>query len=110
MKHRFLNIFLILVLLIQVLPVKQMGELLFNNQLNEEITCSDSGCKEINKSIESSVELEEGLQFALILASSSTPLFENGVASRGGKAVRADAGKPKNRLRRLHVGFLSSGL
>jgi hypothetical protein len=74
MKHRFLNIFLILVLLIQVLPVKQMGELLFNNQLNEEITCSDSGCKEINKSIESSVELEEGLQFALILASSSTQL------------------------------------
>jgi len=63
-----------LVLLIQVLPVKQMGELLFNNQLNEEITCSDSGCKEINKSIESSVELEEGLQFALILASSSTQL------------------------------------
>jgi hypothetical protein len=29
----------------------------------------------------------------LILASSSTPLFENGVASRGGKAVRADAAK-----------------
>ena len=74
MKHRFLNIFLILVLLIQVLPVKQMGELLFNNQLNEEITCSDSGCKEINKSIESSVELEEGLQFALRLASSTTQL------------------------------------
>ena len=74
MKHRFLNIFLILVLLIQVLPVKQMGELLFNNQLNEEITCSDSGCKEINKSIESSVELEEGLQFALILASSTKQL------------------------------------
>ena len=74
MKHLFLNIFLILVLLIQVLPVKQMGELLFNNQLNEEITCSDSGCKEINKLIESSVELEEGLQFALILASSTTQL------------------------------------
>ena len=51
-----------------------IGELLFNNQLNEEITCSDSGCKEINKSIESSVELEEGLQFALILASSTTQL------------------------------------
>ena len=74
MKHRFLNIFLILVLLIQVLPVKQMGELLFNNQLNEEITCSDRGCKENNKSIESSVELEEGLQFALILAASTTQL------------------------------------
>jgi hypothetical protein len=74
MKHRFLNIFLILVLLTQVLPVKQMGELLFNNQLNEEINYSDSGCKEINKSIESSIELEEALHFALILASSATQL------------------------------------
>ena len=52
-----------------------MGELLFNNQLNEEINYSDSGgCKEINKSIESSIELEEALHFALILASSATQL------------------------------------
>ena len=69
MKRIFLNIFLILVLLIQVLPVKQMGELLFNNQLNEEINCSDSGCKEINKSIDASIELEEGLHLIVIPAS-----------------------------------------
>ena len=77
MKNRFLNIFLILVLLIQVLPVKQMGELLFNNQLNEEINYSDSGCKEINKSIESSIELEEARHFALILASSYKKSFNS---------------------------------
>ena len=60
MKRNFLNIFLILVLLIQVLPVKQMGELLFNNQLNEEINCSDIGCKEIGKSSDTTLDFEVG--------------------------------------------------
>ena len=57
------------VLLIQVLPVREIGEMLFDNQLNEEINCSDSGCKEINKSIDASIEIEEGLDLAVIPAS-----------------------------------------
>ncbi len=51
-----------------------MGELLFNNQLNEEINCSDIGCKEINKSLATSIEVEEGLHFALIPTSAAIQL------------------------------------
>ena len=60
MKRRFLNIFLILVLLIQVLPVKQMGELLFNNQWSEEVNASDSACKEMGKSSDTALDFEVG--------------------------------------------------
>jgi hypothetical protein len=69
MKRNLINIILMAVLLIQVLPVREIGEMLFDNQLNEEINCSDSGCKEINKSIDASIEIEEGLDLAVIPAS-----------------------------------------
>ena len=37
------------VLLIQVLPVREIGEMLFDNQLNEEINCSGASIKELSK-------------------------------------------------------------
>jgi hypothetical protein len=37
MKKGFITYFLLIVLLIQLLPVKEMGQLLYNNQLTEEI-------------------------------------------------------------------------
>ena len=37
MGKRIINIFLILVLAIQILPIQQMGKLLFTNQFTEEI-------------------------------------------------------------------------
>lgn len=37
MKKGFITYFLLSVLLIQLLPVKEMGQLLYNNQLTEEI-------------------------------------------------------------------------
>jgi hypothetical protein len=60
MKRRFLNIFLILVLLIQVLPIKQLGEQLFNNQWSEEVNASDCTCKEIGKSSDTNLDFELG--------------------------------------------------
>jgi hypothetical protein len=58
MKRRFLNIFLILVLLIQVLPIKQLGEQLFNNQWSEEVNASDCACKEMGKSSDTALDFE----------------------------------------------------
>jgi len=60
MKRRFLNIFLLLVLSIQVLPVKQLGEQLFNNQWSEEVNASDSACKEMGKSSDTTLDFEAG--------------------------------------------------
>ncbi len=37
MGKRIINIFLILVLAVQILPIQQMGKLLFTNQFTEEI-------------------------------------------------------------------------
>jgi hypothetical protein len=60
MKRRLLNIFLILVLLIQVLPIKQLGEQLFNNQWSEEVNASDCACKEMGKSSDTDLDFEVG--------------------------------------------------
>ena len=59
MKRNLLNIILIGVLLIQVLPVRQIGEMLFDNQLNEEINCSGSNIKELSKCNDSYVDKQE---------------------------------------------------
>ncbi|MBI2284375.1 MAG: hypothetical protein HYU71_11755 [Bacteroidetes bacterium] len=37
MKKRFCTVFLLLVLAIQILPIRQMGGLLFSNQFTEEL-------------------------------------------------------------------------
>lgn len=37
MGKKVINIFLVLVLSVQMLPVRQMGKMLFSNQFNEEI-------------------------------------------------------------------------
>jgi len=34
---RFISLFLLLTLMLQMLPIKQVGAILFNNQINEEI-------------------------------------------------------------------------
>lgn len=47
MKKRLCTYFLLLVLAIQILPIQQMGSLLFSNQFTEEIPHSvdmDKGC------------------------------------------------------------------
>jgi hypothetical protein len=59
MKRNLINIILIGVLLIQVLPVSEMGEMLFDNQLNEEINCSGASIKELSKCNDSYVDNQE---------------------------------------------------
>lgn len=59
MKRNLINIILIGVLLIQVLPVREMGEILFDNQLNEEINCSGASIKELSKCNDSYVDNQE---------------------------------------------------
>jgi hypothetical protein len=60
MKRTFINIVLLAVLLIQVLPVREIGEILFDNQLNEEINCSGASIKELSKSNDSFVYSQDG--------------------------------------------------
>ncbi len=60
MKRTFINIILLGVLLIQVLPVREIGEILFDNQLNEEINCSGASFKELSKSNDSFVYNQDG--------------------------------------------------
>lgn len=49
MKRNLINIILMGVLLIQVLPAREIGKMLFDNQLNEEINCSGTSVKELSK-------------------------------------------------------------
>jgi len=49
MKKGFLTYFLISVLLIQLLPVKEMGQLLYTNQLTEEICDGLESAKDHNE-------------------------------------------------------------
>jgi hypothetical protein len=73
MKRRLLNIFLILVLLIQVLPIKQLGEQLFNNQWSEEVNASDCACKEMGKSSDSTLDFEVGFYNSFTQIAVTTP-------------------------------------
>jgi len=59
MKRTFINIILLGVLLIQVLPVREIGEILFDNQLNEEINCSGASIKELSKCNDSFVDNQD---------------------------------------------------
>lgn len=50
MAKQFINIFLVLVFVIQILPIQQVGSLLFGYQLTEEVPhafddCAKDGCK-----------------------------------------------------------------
>jgi hypothetical protein len=59
MKRNFINIILLAVLLIQVLPVREIGKMLFDNQLNEEINCSGSTVKELSKCTDTTLDNQE---------------------------------------------------
>jgi hypothetical protein len=59
MKRTIINIILMGVLLIQVLPVREIGEMLFDNQLNEEINCSGASIKELSKCNDSYVDNQD---------------------------------------------------
>ena len=59
MKRTFINIILLAVLLIQVLPVREIGKILFDNQLNEEISCSGASIKELSKCNDSFVDNQD---------------------------------------------------
>jgi hypothetical protein len=48
MLKRIISLILLLTLMLQVLPVKQVGAVLFSNQINEEIPHTDT-CKDIFK-------------------------------------------------------------
>ncbi len=49
MGKKIINIFLVLVLSVQMLPLRQMGKLLFSNQFNEEIPHSMDVAKGVMK-------------------------------------------------------------
>jgi hypothetical protein len=49
MGKKIINIFLVLVLSVQMLPVQQMGRMLFSNQFNKEIPHSVDAAKSIMK-------------------------------------------------------------
>jgi len=66
MKRSIINILLLGILLIQVLPIQEMGELWFSNQLNEEVVNTDAMVKEVNKAGDSIVEFNESQSHALI--------------------------------------------
>ncbi|WP_026768553.1 hypothetical protein [Asinibacterium sp. OR53] len=53
MGKKIINIFLVLVLSVQMLPVQQMGRMLFSNQFNEEIPHSVDAAKSIMKKADS---------------------------------------------------------
>ena len=59
MKRNLINIILMGVLLIQVLPAREIGKMLFDNQLNEEINCSGSSIKELSKCNDSYVDNQD---------------------------------------------------
>lgn len=68
MKRSIINILLLGILLIQVLPIQEMGELWFCNQLNEEVVNTDAMVKEINKAGDSVVDYNECQSHAIIFA------------------------------------------
>jgi len=76
MKRNFINIILMAVLLIQVLPVREIGEMLFDNQLNEEINCSGTTVKELSKCNDSYVDnQDQDVHYELNLHSSLTTAY-----------------------------------
>lgn len=76
MKRTFINIILLGVLLIQVLPVREIGEILFDNQLNEEINCSGASIKELSKCNDSFVYNQDGeVQYEVNLHNSLTTAY-----------------------------------
>jgi hypothetical protein len=76
MKRNFINIILMGVLLIQVLPVREIGKMLFDNQLNEEINCSGSTVKELSKCTEATLDNQDPvLHYAMNLHNSVPTSF-----------------------------------
>lgn len=49
MRRKFITLFCLLVLSVQMLPVRQMGALLSSNQLTEELPHADSGKSSVLK-------------------------------------------------------------
>ena len=58
--------------MIQVLPVREIGEILFDNQLNEEINCSGASIKELSKC--NQVNLHNSLTTAYAAFQTSLPI------------------------------------
>jgi hypothetical protein len=76
MKRNLINIILMAVLLIQVLPVREIGEMLFDNQLNEEINCSGGSIKELSKYNDSFVDnQDQELHYEINLHNSLTTAY-----------------------------------
>jgi hypothetical protein len=76
MKRNLINIILMAVLLIQVLPVREIGEILFDNQLNEEINCSGGSIKELSKYNDSFVDnQDQELHYEINLHNSLTTAY-----------------------------------
>jgi hypothetical protein len=76
MKRNLINIILMAVLLIQVLPVREIGEILFDNQLNEEINCSGGSIKELSKYNDSFVDnQDQELHYEINLHNSRTTAY-----------------------------------
>jgi hypothetical protein len=76
MKRNLINIILMAVLLIQVLPVREIGEMLFDNQLNEEINCSGGSIKELSKYNDSFVDnQDQKLHYEINLHNSLTTAY-----------------------------------
>ena len=76
MKRNLINIILMGVLLIQVLPARESGKMLFDNQLNEEINCSGTTVKELGKCNDSYVDnQDQDVHYELNLHNSLTTAY-----------------------------------
>lgn len=93
MSKRIINIFLILVLSVQILPVQQMGKMLYCNQFTEEIPHSLDHTPESAKQSESKSDFISTPEVAMIHVNGSSNLV---------RPITSDV-IPQNHTNEIHV-------
>lgn len=93
MTKRIINIFLILVLSVQILPVQQMGKMLYSNQFTEEIPHSLDHTPESVKQSESKSDFISTPEVAFLYVKGSSNLI---------RPITCDI-IPQNHTNEIHV-------
>jgi len=93
MTKRIINIFLILVLSVQILPVQQMGKMLYCNQFTEEIPHSLDHTPENAKQSESKSDFISTPELAILYVKGSSNLI---------RPITCDI-IPQNHTNEIHV-------
>jgi hypothetical protein len=93
MAKRIINIFLVLVLSVQILPIQQMGKLLYSNTFTEEIPHCPDHCPEQAKQAESKSDFISTPELSILRIDTVSSIL---------RPILSDA-IPQNHTNEIHV-------